>query len=116
MKRIIEYIMLSSVLMACSSNQELLLLVGTYTDTDSEGLYSLRFNQETGECSPLSVTDIANPSFLAVSDDNSIVYAVTEQSQDAAVSALSLDCSVVACTCNAEHTALFIHKGIHFVR
>ena len=48
MKRIIEYIMLSSVLMACSSNQELLLLVGTYTDTDSEGLYSLRFNQETG--------------------------------------------------------------------
>lgn len=91
MKRIIEYIMLSSVLMACSSNQELLLLVGTYTDTDSEGLYSLRFNQETGECSPLSVTDIANPSFLAVSDDNSIVYAVTEQSQDAAVSALSLD-------------------------
>lgn len=91
MKRILECIMLTSVLMACNSNQELLLLVGTYTDTDSEGIYSLRFNQETGECSPLAVTNIANPSFLAVSEDNRTVYAVTEQRQDAAVTALSLD-------------------------
>ena len=92
MKRAMECVMLSSALMSCSSEkQELMLLVGTYTDTESEGLYSLRFNQETGECRPLSVASVPNPSFLAVSADNRTVYAVTEQRIDAAVSSLSLD-------------------------
>ena len=98
MKRFIVYILLSSVLMACNGNRELLLLVGTYTDTDSEGLYSLRFNQETGECYLLSSSQIANPSFLALSQDGHIVYAVTEQQVDAAVSALSLDKATGAMT------------------
>lgn len=66
---------------------ELNLLVGTYTDTDSRGIYSFRFNQGTGDSSPLSVTDIPNPSFLAVTPDNKTVYSVTEQQVDASVSA-----------------------------
>ena len=72
-----------------SSGQDgtLTLLVGTYTDTDSKGIYSFAFNQETGASCPLAVTDIANPSFLTVSPDNRRVYAVSEQQKEASVSA-----------------------------
>ena len=65
----------------------LTLLVGTYTDTESKGVYSFGFNQKTGESTPLAITEVPNPSFLAVTPDNKTVYAVTEQQVEAAVSA-----------------------------
>lgn len=70
---------------------DITLLVGTYTDTDSKGIYSFRFNQDTGESSPLSVTAVPNPSFLALSPDKRSVYSVTEQQANAAVSALAFN-------------------------
>lgn len=70
---------------------ELTLLVGTYTDTGSRGIYSFKFDQNTGEFSPLSVTETDNPSFLTVTPDLKTVYSVTEQTVDASVSAFSFD-------------------------
>ena len=55
------------------------LYIGTYTSGDSEGIYYLPFNQETGEIgvSNLAAT-IKNPSFLTYSPDKKFVYAVGE--------------------------------------
>ena len=79
-------------IMGCNKEPAVLtLLVGTYTDTESKGIYSFSFDQETGESSALAVTDIPNPSFLAVTPDNKMVYSVTEQQVDAAVSAYDYD-------------------------
>lgn len=92
MKKVIIALLAIMSLTGCKTNDsELTLLVGTYTDTDSKGIYSFRFNQDTGESSALAITNLPNPSFLTVTPDKKIVYSVTEQQVDAAVSALSLD-------------------------
>ena len=79
-------------ILGCKSGQDALtVLVGTYTDTDSRGLYSFSFNPATGDSSPLAVTDIPNPSFLTVPPDHKTMYAVTEQQVEAAVSAFDFD-------------------------
>lgn len=80
--------MTALALLGCKGKSEMLtLLVGTYTDTDSRGIYTFRFNPATGDCTPLTVTDIANPSFLAVTPDNHRVYAVSEQADESAITA-----------------------------
>ncbi len=82
-----------SIFLGCTrQSAPLTLLVGTYTDTGSKGIYSYTFDQKTGDSSPLAVTDIQNPSFLAVSPDNKMVYAVSEQ-QTGSVSAFDFDAS-----------------------
>ena len=92
MRKGIILIITAMAIMGCvKRSEELTLLVGTYTDTGSKGIYSFRFDQATGDSSPLAVTDIPNPSFLAVTPDNRMVYAVTEQQVDAAVSAFDYD-------------------------
>jgi len=96
--RHINKILLAAVMTLCTAGcslkqSELTLLVGTYTDTDSEGIYSYRFDQNTGQYSQLSVTDIDNPSFLTVTPDHRTVYSVTEQGTDASVSAFTFDIS-----------------------
>ena len=80
------------------SSDKLTLLVGTYTDSGSKGIYSFRFDPLTGETEPLLVTDVANPSFLAVTPDNKTVYAVTEQQADAAVSGFAYDAALGSLT------------------
>lgn len=57
---------------------ELTMLVGTYTSGTSQGIYSFRFNQETGSATLLSETPIGNPSYLVPSADGRYVYAVSE--------------------------------------
>lgn len=83
----------------CSTNKattdnenELTMLVGTYTSGSSKGIYTFRFNQETGVATPLSETIVSNPSYLTVSADGKYVYAVSEQSDTtAAVNAFAFD-------------------------
>lgn len=75
-----------------TSDSELTMLVGTYTSGNSEGIYTFRFNEETGEATPLDSAEIANPSYLTLSEDNKFVYSVNEASKDqAAVSAFAFD-------------------------
>jgi 6-phosphogluconolactonase (cycloisomerase 2 family) len=74
------------------TNDELTLLVGTYTSGASKGIYTFRFNMETGENVPLAETEVSNPSYLTLSADGKFVYAVSEHSDEhAAVSAYTLD-------------------------
>jgi len=71
---------------------ELTMVVGTYTSGTSKGIYTFRFNQETGEAKVLSSTEISNPSYLTISDDNQFVYAVSEHGDgNEAVTAFSFD-------------------------
>jgi 6-phosphogluconolactonase (cycloisomerase 2 family) len=59
-------------------DQELTMLIGTYTSGTSKGIYSFRFNQETGKATPLSYATVENPSYLTPSADGKFVYAVSE--------------------------------------
>lgn len=55
------------------------VLVGTYTSGKSKGIYSFRFNAETGDLQPLGApAETVNPSYLVVSPDEKFVYAVNE--------------------------------------
>lgn len=55
------------------------LLIGTYTNGKSEGIYVYAFNLGTGEAKhEFTYKGISNPSFLAVSPNKKFVYSVTE--------------------------------------
>ncbi len=55
------------------------LLVGTYTDSGSDGIYRLKFNPETGQLSDAKLmAKASNPSYLAISKDKKAVFAVNE--------------------------------------
>lgn len=74
---------LSTLMIACGQkttpvNNELTMVVGTYTDAGSKGIYTFRFSQEEAECTPLSHAEISNPSYLTISGNNKFVYAVSE--------------------------------------
>ncbi|NBF03010.1 beta-propeller fold lactonase family protein [Pseudomonas sp. Fl5BN2] len=58
------------------------LLVGSYTQGQSQGLYRLRFNERTGQIDPkpLQVVKSSNPSWLTLSKDLKFVFAVNENS------------------------------------
>lgn len=61
------------------AGNELTMIVGTYTDQSSSvGMYVYRFDQQTGEARAVSSVQAGNPSFLAINNDNTRVYAVSE--------------------------------------
>jgi 6-phosphogluconolactonase len=63
---------------ACAQKNENYLLIGTYTNGKSEGVYVYRFNSETGDFDSVSMIKTSNPSYLAISPDEKFVYAVNE--------------------------------------
>ena len=70
----------------------LTMLVGTYTDGGSHGIYALRFNQETGDYGELDSLALKNPSYLTLSQDGNLVYAVSETNDEqASLNVISLD-------------------------
>jgi 6-phosphogluconolactonase len=63
---------------SCSA-QKFYLFVGTYTNTDSKGIYIYDFDSQTGHASWVSNTDsVTNPSYLTISKNQKYVYAVNE--------------------------------------
>jgi 6-phosphogluconolactonase len=65
------------------------LLVGTYTQKGSKGIYVFNFDTATGKAVELSHTnDISNPEFLTITRDQQFVYAVNEN-KEGMVSAFS---------------------------
>lgn len=55
------------------------LLVGTYTEKGSKGIYLFHFDTATGKATEISHTSkVSNPSFLAITKDKQFVYAVNE--------------------------------------
>lgn len=77
MKKNLLFIFLCCSLFAAAQKQQY-LLVGTYTNGKSEGIYVYKFNTATGDNSFVSVAKTSNPSFLAVSPNKKFVYAVNE--------------------------------------
>ena len=56
------------------------LVVGTYTDGGSHGIYSFSFNEETGASKMLDSLQLKNPSYFVPSRDGRFLYAVSEKS------------------------------------
>ncbi|RYY18513.1 MAG: lactonase family protein, partial [Sphingobacteriaceae bacterium] len=54
------------------------LLIGTYTNDGSKGIYVYQFNPKTGTTKLEQTAKTSDPSFLAVSADHKYVYAVNE--------------------------------------
>ena len=83
------------VSMSCSSNRHadsLTLILGTYTSGDSKGIYTCDFDQNLGCAGELTMVEIDNPSFMALSSDNRYLYSVSENNtSDDAVSRFELD-------------------------
>lgn len=68
------------------------LLVGTYTTGESEGIYVYKFDTISGNSEYVSMVEVVNPSYLALSKDEKFVYAVTETGDNTAVAnAFSFD-------------------------
>ena len=62
-----------------SENAELKLFIGTYTRNGSEGIYMANFNADKGVLSDKKlVAKTSNPSFLAIDQDQKMVYAANE--------------------------------------
>ena len=61
------------------------MVVGTYTDAGSQGLYSFSFDQSTGTASGISSLKVDNPSYFAFSKDGRNIYAVSEKNSATAV-------------------------------
>ena len=77
-------IMLLSFIGAAQAQEVQMMFVGTYTDGGSKGIYSYRFNQETGEAEVLDSLEMSNPSYLTISRSERLIYAVSETHDDKA--------------------------------
>jgi 6-phosphogluconolactonase len=75
----------------------ILVFVGTYTDTRSQGIYVLRLNLETGELTDTgNRAESVNPAFLTLNTAGDVLYSVNETSTtgtatSGAVSAFAVD-------------------------
>jgi 6-phosphogluconolactonase len=82
--------------MSAEANSRL-LYIGTYTGKKSKGIYSARFDSDTGKLSaPELAAETKNPSFLALHPNGRVLYAVGEIDdfqgmKTGAVSAFSID-------------------------
>jgi 6-phosphogluconolactonase len=57
----------------------LLVYVGTYTGSKSEGIYAYRLDLASGKCTPLGVAaKVKNPSFVAIHPTQKFLYSVSE--------------------------------------
>lgn len=61
-----------------AQNKTPYLIVGTYTNGKSEGIYVYKFNTETGNAESVSSVKTDNPSYLTISNNGKYVYAVKE--------------------------------------
>jgi len=62
-----------------NKTKPLTLFVGTYTDAESEGIYKMQFDSETGKITNSNLAaKITSPSYLAISENKDFLYAVQE--------------------------------------
>ena len=84
MKKMAVFALLTLCVCCIQAQEKVMMLVGTYTDGGSKGIYTYSFDQETGDAEALSSLDMKNPSYLTVSRDVGRVYAVSETNDDQA--------------------------------
>jgi 6-phosphogluconolactonase len=73
-----KYFFLFFLLPQVVTAQQLRLVVGTYTNTTSEGIYVYNFDAQTTTTQLISSTKAVNPSYLTLSLDGKKIYAVSE--------------------------------------
>lgn len=61
-----------------SSQNEMYMLVGTYTSGESNGIYVYKLDTVTGTSTYVSEVNVDNPSYLVLDPTQKFVYAVTE--------------------------------------
>ena len=90
-KWLILLLLSSMISSACTHRNEngkynpsdLTMVIGTYTNPEgSKGIYTYRFNEDTGDFYLLDSVEVNNPSYLTLSKDNRFVYAVSEMDGD----------------------------------
>ena len=93
-----SWLFLLFVVFSCNKNKEvqpedpIQMVVGTYTDGHSKGIYSYVFDQESGKVKSLSSLEIQNPSYLTFSQNGNVLYAVSETNdENASVYAISYE-------------------------
>jgi 6-phosphogluconolactonase len=84
-------VFLYSGLLATSQDQW--LLVGTYTNSGSYGIYTFRFHPETATTQLVDSIAVENPSYLSISSDGKYVYSIAENghTKPGSVSAFAFD-------------------------
>ncbi len=97
MRRIIA-LLVTAMAVACSATEPkpLTLLIGTYTSDGSRGIYRTQFDTAEGRLSAAElIIEVDNPSYLALSEDNRYLYAVSEggRSEGSALNAYRYDAS-----------------------
>ena len=80
MKRQLTTLLIASAMSVFSAAHGTQLLVGSYTDGASEGLYRYAFSSVSGQIGvkPLQVLKSENPSWLTLSVDHRLLFAVNE--------------------------------------
>lgn len=63
------------------------MLVGTYTSTDSKGIYVYKIDTISGKSEYVSEVTVENPSYLVLDSSEHYVYSVTENESDQTASA-----------------------------
>ena len=87
MKKVLFGIALAAGLVACNpapKTDEVTMIVGTYTFAGSEGIYTFKFDQEQGTTTPLHTIQMKNPSYLTLSENQQVMYVVSETSDETA--------------------------------
>lgn len=73
-------------------NSEIYMIVGSYTNGSSKGIYVYKLDTITGKSEYVSNIEIANPSYLALNGKGTMVYSVTEnEDSTSAVNSFSFD-------------------------
>lgn len=80
--KLISTLALVMTLLNCNEKDQtksMTLFVGTYTDAESEGIYKLQFDTESGKILNTSLAaKITSPSYLTLSEGKDFLYAVQE--------------------------------------
>lgn len=84
MKKLFILLMTMMEVVQLQAQDELTMLVGTYTDGGSKGVYSFHFNQQTGVSRLLDSLGMRNPSYLTIAAQGRTVYAVSETGDEQA--------------------------------
>ena len=79
------------VLVGCGHVEKDIIVCGTYTGSGSYGVYSLAFDNQTGDIELIDSVSAENPSYLALSEDKKFVYAVRESGGNSGVYSISFD-------------------------
>lgn len=77
-------------LLAIAQNHK--LIVGTYTKGTSEGIYVYDFDTKTADTKQLGIIkNIVNPSYVALSKNNDVIYSVSEVGANSAAAAFKFN-------------------------